>query len=125
MQISSQDLLELIINPTLQILECHKATAARNLLLAIADQRLKPNKLSPGLGIYHIDAATHQQVWDKYLAFRPELASKIRGLASQHAFLSNPHLELSTNLQYATAIAWILYVLHPQELRSGLMKAIA
>ncbi len=117
MQITNQDLLEWIIKPTLQALGCHQATAAQNLLLAVANQRIKPKHLNRGLGIYHIDALTHQRVWDKYLAFRPELASKIRGLASQHAFLANPHLELTTNLRYATAIAWLLYVVHPCELR--------
>lgn len=35
-------------------------------------------------------------------------ASLVRGLASQHAFLSGPHLELTVNLRYATAIAWLL-----------------
>jgi len=50
------------------------------------------------------------------LAFHPDLASRIRGLASQRAFLEDPHSELATNLCYATAIAWVMYILHPQEL---------
>ena len=29
-------------------------------------------------------------------------------LASQHAFLGAPHFELTVNLRYATAIAWLL-----------------
>lgn len=65
-------------------------------------------------GIFQIDAPSHQRVWDKYLAFNPELASNIRGLASQHAFLKHPHLELTTNLSYATAIAWALHLAFPQ-----------
>jgi len=32
----------------------------------------------------------------------------VRGLASQHAFLGGPHLELTVNLRYSTAIAWML-----------------
>ena len=32
----------------------------------------------------------------------------VRGLASQHAFLAAPHLELTVNLRYSTAIAWSL-----------------
>lgn len=117
MQISNQDMLEYIIKPTLTALGCDKVTAASNLLMAVIDRKLKPKSLSMGLGIYHIDAITHQKIWDKYLAFNPDLASKVRGLASQRNFLANPHLELSTNLQYATAIAWILYVVHPREIR--------
>lgn len=38
----------------------------------------------------------------------PERASRVRGLASQHAFLAAPHLELTVNLRYSTAIAWSL-----------------
>ena len=37
------------------------------------------------------------------------MASRIRGLASQRAFLSDPDGELQTNLGYCTAIAWLLY----------------
>ena len=53
-------------------------------------------------------AAQHRDIWDRYLAFRPEIASRVRGLASQRAFLSNPDHELRTNLSYSTAIAWLL-----------------
>ena len=37
------------------------------------------------------------------------MASRVRGLASQRAFLSDPDSELQTNLSYCTAIAWLLY----------------
>jgi hypothetical protein len=44
------------------------------------------------------------------LAYLPELASSIRGLASQRQFLMQPDLELKTNLVYSTAIAWAIYL---------------
>jgi len=65
-------------------------------------------------GIFQIDVPSHQRVWDKYLAFNPELASKVRGLASQREFLKQPHLELATNLSYATAIAWAIHLAYPK-----------
>ena len=37
------------------------------------------------------------------------MASRVRGLASQRVFLSEPDKELQTNLGYCTAIAWLLY----------------
>ena len=40
----------------------------------------------------------------------PVDASRVRGLASQRAFLSDPDSELQTNLSYCTAIAWLLVV---------------
>jgi hypothetical protein len=62
------------------------------------------------LGIYGISSEKHRYIWDDYLAFQPDLASHIRGLASQHAFLNNPEFELITNLAYSTAIAWLIYI---------------
>ncbi len=119
MDISTQDLREQIINPTLAYLD-KASVAAENLLVAIVNQkRQRPTAVTQrgkGLGPYQIDSITHQLVWDRFLAFRPELASRIRGLASQRAFLEDPHSELATNLCYATAIAWVVYILHPVEL---------
>ena len=62
-----------------------------------------------GLGLFHITAAQHRDLWDRYLAFNPDLASRIRGLASQRAFLRDPDSELQTNLSYCTAIAWLMH----------------
>jgi hypothetical protein len=54
-------------------------------------------------------------VRDQDLALDPELASQVRGLASQHALLAAPHLELTVNLPYATAIAWMqIATEHPE-----------
>lgn len=58
-----------------------------------------------GLGLYSLKADWHHQLWDGYIAFRPELASRVRGLASQQGFLRSPHEELIGNTPYATAIA--------------------
>jgi hypothetical protein len=62
------------------------------------------------LGIYQISTQQHRKIWDEYLAFRPDLASAVRGLASQHQFLTSPDDELVTNLAYSTAIAWVIYL---------------
>jgi hypothetical protein len=73
-----------------------------------------------GLGLFHITAAQHRDLWDRYLAFNPDMASRVRGLAvrglaSQRAFLTDPDSELQTNLSYCTAIAWLMHK------RSGLV----
>lgn len=119
MDISKQELRDQIIHPTLEYLG-KAGTAVENLLVAIVTQKQHDHHGTQhnhkGLGPYGIDTSTHQVVWDKYLAFHPDLASRIRGLASQRAFLEDPHSELVTNLCYATAIAWVVYILHPREL---------
>lgn len=113
MELDAQELREHIIRPTLRYLG-KQCAATENLLLAqtqLPDTNCLTNK---SYGIYHIDAALHQKVWNQHLAFDPDLASKIRGLASQREFLNNPHIELATNLSYATAIAWAIHLAFPQ-----------
>ncbi|MBC9250240.1 hypothetical protein A9179_08130 [Pseudomonas alcaligenes] len=110
MGIAASELCQYVIRPTLLYLGRHSATAEALLLGAAASQSELGSALGDqhGHGLYHISAQRHRQLWDQHLARDPELASLVRGLASQHAFLSAPHLELAVNLRYATAIAWLL-----------------
>lgn len=122
MGICATELARFVIRPTLEYLGCWSSDA--ELLLAgtaSAQSGLGDHlgETSSGRGIYAIDSDTHRQVWDQYLAFRPELASRVRGLASQHEFLVHPDQELSTNLAYATAIAWAIYAWRGAELPPG------
>lgn len=110
MGIAASDLNQYVIRPTLLYLN-NQCVAAEALLLGVAacqtslGAELDNNS---GYGLYRISAAHHRHLWDHYLAVDPERASRVRGLASQHAFLSAPHFELTVNLRYATAIAWLL-----------------
>lgn len=113
MELSSQELRYTIIRPTLRYLG-KESDAAENLLTAIARLHRQHPRATTSTALYPIDASLHQKVWDQHLAFQPELASKIRGLASQREFLNSPHSELTTNLCYATAIAWAVYMAYPQ-----------
>ncbi len=114
MSIYVEDLREFIIRPTLTSLG-DWSLANENLLLGTAAQesqlgfRIGSNCNSYQLGIYCISPWTHIEVWDKYLITDPELASRLRGLASQQQFLKSPHAELITNLGYATGVAWMIY----------------
>lgn len=113
MGICAKELLRWVIQPTLQRIGVN-STEAEQLLLATAalesglGSHIKADG-QRGLGLYQIHSLTHRHVWDEYLAQKPELASTVRGLASQHDFLEHPHAELTTNLSYATAIAWFIY----------------
>lgn len=111
MTLPANELRHKIIRTTLR--EMGEWTLAREyLLLGTAAQEsglgqsLKKGRRS---GIYHISPSTHRVIWDRYLINEPELASTVRGLASQHSFLNDPHGELITNLKYASAIAWLIY----------------
>ena len=111
MYVTAEHLRDQVIQPTLKYLGAWTPTIESLLLDAAVDA---PDlglfsETKDGLGIFHITAAQHRDIWDRYLAFNPDMASRVRGLASQRAFLSDPDSELQTNLSYCTAIAWLMY----------------
>lgn len=111
MGINCQEFLELVVQPTLKQLG-ETSPVADKLMLATACYQSEMGhhlKGSNGIGIFGINEELHQEVWDKHIAFDCDLASAIRGMASQHEFPKQPHVELATNLRYATAIAWMVY----------------
>ncbi|MEQ8803953.1 hypothetical protein [Haliea sp.] len=111
MYVTADHLREQVIRPTLKYLGVW-TPASEDFLLQSAVSAPELGLFSArntGLGLFHITAAQHRDIWDRYLAFRPDMASRVRGLASQRAFLSDPDSELQTNLSYCTAIAWLLY----------------
>ena len=110
MGIAASELCRYVIRPTLMYLGRHSSTAESLLLGIAASQSELGSALHDrrGHGLYSITDPRHRALWDDYLALDPERASLVRGLASQHAFLSAPQLELTVNLRYATAIAWLL-----------------
>ncbi|WP_341520884.1 hypothetical protein AABC73_21640 [Pseudomonas sp. G.S.17] len=114
MGIAAGDLSRHVIRPTLMYLDRHSACAESFLLGVAASQSALGAALDSrrGHGLYCIPELRHRQIWDNYLALDPELASRVRGLASQHAFLTGPHLELTVNLRYSTAIAWLMVEAH-------------
>jgi len=116
MGICAEELRQWVIKPTLKRIGQY-SKAAENLLIATAAQESQlgehiKRQGQRGLGIYQINSLAHRHIWDDYLAQRPDLASVVRGLASQRDFLNHPHTELATNLCYATAIAWLMYSRH-------------
>lgn len=110
MGIAACELSQHVIQPTLLYLQRQSPAAEALLLGAAACQSALGSALDNrrGHGLYGISAQRHLALWDRHLARFPDLASRVRGLASQHAFLEAPHLELTVNLRYATAIAWLL-----------------
>ena len=111
MGINPADFRKYVIRPTLTKLGTW-SPSLENLLLgsaAAASQLGISLSCEHGFGVYKIAKETHHRVWDEFLAFDPDLASRVRGMASQRDFLSHPDMELTTNLIYSTAIAWGVY----------------
>ncbi|WP_211333550.1 hypothetical protein [Sinobacterium caligoides] len=117
MSLSAEELEHYVIRPTLSALDVESEGAVKLLLGTAALESHfslshSHHSMPDGLGLFQITPQAHREVWDNYLAFRPNLASKVRGLASQHHFLTSPDIELRTNLSYSTAIAWMIYQYH-------------
>jgi hypothetical protein len=110
MGIAASELCRYVIRPTLIYLGRHNREAESFLLGVAASQSALGAELDSqrGHGLYGISDTLHYRLWDSYLAKDPDLASLVRGLASQHAFLTGPDLELTVNLRYSTAIAWMM-----------------
>lgn len=111
---SSLYLLQQIIKPSLQFIGVSEASEAELVLAtAIIESQLgQSQRQSQRHGLFQIHALSHRHLWDHYLVQHPQLASDVRGLASQHAFLKHPHLELDGNLAYSCVLCYCLYLQH-------------
>lgn len=116
MGICADELRNWVIRPTLEAMGV-QSKSIENLLLGTAAHASglgyvlhQTNEEGLRYGLYGIDPNTHQKCWDKHLVLEPDTASYVRGLASQRGFLQEPHGELATNMAYATAIAWSIYL---------------
>lgn len=114
MGIRAFDLRHYIIRPTLQHLQLW-TKAAENLLLGTAAQESELGTYlhqlnGPALGIYQIEPATHDDIWQHYLDYRRPLAQRVLALGNAR------EEQLIANLNYATAIARLVYLRAPQAL---------
>ncbi|MBI2881275.1 MAG: hypothetical protein HYY21_06785 [Candidatus Tectomicrobia bacterium] len=106
-----------VIRPTLEGIGAH-SRAAENLVLGTALQEsglsyLRQMDEGPALGLYQMEPATHDDIWENYLSFRPELRERVS------AFLvpgQDRTLQLIWNLAYATAMCRTHYLRVPAPL---------
>jgi len=103
-----------VIKPVLLKLGLH-SPAAEQLLLATAIQEshLKYRKQigGPALSYFQIEPNTHDDIWNNFLKYRPQLSNKVIGLMSSP--VANKIKELENNDKYAAAIARIHYLRVP------------
>jgi len=73
----------------------------------------------PALGIFQIEPDTHQDIWVNFLAYRPELAGKVRRLCAPEFLQPDGIPEdaaLVGCLPYAAAICRLVYRRSPEPL---------
>ncbi len=120
MGLVARDVLQWVIRPTLQYLdpEIPYSRAAERLLLGTAIhesgnlQWLDQTSPGPGpaYGLWQMEAATHYDLWSRFIEPRQALAYKLRSL---RAPFPSPIEQLRTTLTYACAMARTLYYRSP------------
>ncbi len=110
---------ELIIKPALTVVDGY-SLAADELVLGTALQEsrliyIKQLGSGPALGVFQMEPATHNDIWDNYLAYREELAAKVISLAAPNGDRPSSN-ELIGNLWYAAAMCRIHYMRVPDAL---------
>lgn len=114
--ISPTDLLTYVIRPVLKDLDLWSEEAER-LVLGTACQESECGRWlhqrggGPALGIYQMEPATHNDIWQNFLLHRPELRDRVNALASAGV---SERLNLEGNLLYATAMCRVHYLRVPE-----------
>lgn len=109
----TQQFRELVVRPTLTFIGLW-SPARENLLIGTALQEsrlhyLKQLGKGPALSVYQIEPRTYQDLYDSYLAWRPDMQDKVDALCGRMNTGKNKVLELVGNLNYATAMAAVFY----------------
>tara|TARA_R110000782_G_C14819221_1_gene413884 strand:- start:31680 stop:32147 length:468 start_codon:yes stop_codon:yes gene_type:complete len=106
-----KQLREYVIRPVLRELNAH-SDAAELLLLGTAAQESRFEYIhqlggGPALGLWQMEPATHNDIVNNYLQYRPELAAAIFRASGCAGFAAN---NLLKNLSYACAMARVHYL---------------
>jgi len=108
----------LIVGPALRAIGLW-GVAAEELVLgtALVESKLKYLKQlggGPALGLYQVEPATHEDLWDNWLRYNPDHGDRLRALLMRG---STPAIDqLVCNLYYATAVCRLLYYRHKEPL---------
>jgi len=111
--VNNLQLRELIIRPTLKALDMYSHEAEDLVAGTIAQESrmghfIKQVGGGPALGICQMESATHNDLWDNWISYRPEIEAKLRRIARYCI-----DDELMWNLRYAVAMCRIHYYRQP------------
>lgn len=108
-----------IVDPTLLVLGLYSPGAAELLMLTAAQE----SKLGyyivqikgPAKGVFQMEPATHDDIWENFLKYKPELAEKLKHLAGTHPTIPDAGV-MVYNLRYAAAMTRVHYLRAPGKL---------
>ncbi len=119
MSINANHFRYFIVRPTLQAIDLFSRNAEELLMLTWAQETLGATYLKQGyktiddgrgvgLGPYSMEPATHDDIFENFLRFRPELQAKVNHLSGDSTAF-RPADEMIGNFYYATAMARVHY----------------
>lgn len=128
MSLDSKQLLHFVVRPVLAHLDLPGGEAAERLVLATAaqesdlryiDQMDRGGQVKPGpaLGLWQMERATFDDLWDRYLPARPALQAKVLDFAVAMHGIWDEWQQLAGNLYLSCAMCRILYYARPFKLR--------
>lgn len=109
-----------LIEETLKEIDMY-SEAAVNLLLGTAAQEsafgtyIKQVGGGPALGVFQMEPATHDDIWDNYIMYQGRLRLRLDNIVKYEYIESK---ELQWNLKYAIAMARLQYYRRPEPLPS-------
>ena len=108
--IKIEHFLDEVVIPTLKELDMYSEEACLLVVgTAIQESRLHYLKQIPSgiaKGICQMEEATHDDIWDNFLKYKPEIKERLLGLTNQSMDLVD---QLKGNLYYAVAMCRIHY----------------
>ena len=111
-KMDADQLKELIIESSLDDLGLKSDPAVQLLMLTAAQESKLGHYIAqikgPALGIFQMEPLTHDDIWENYLKYKPDLASKLQHIAGTYP-INPPAALLVHNLKYAAAMARIHY----------------
>ncbi len=116
MTMTPDEFLAEVVAPALTALDLD-SQAARELLLGTALQESALRNIQqmggPALGYFQMEPATHDDIWENFLAYRPDLAARVKALLPDGEPLAS---DLLTCPVYAAAMARVKYYRCPAPL---------
>jgi hypothetical protein len=118
--ISVDQLRTYVVRPALRYIGLY-SQAAENLVVGTAltesaGRFIRQVGGGPALGLWQMEPATHQDIWDNWLRYHDDVAEKVRGLQTRRA--DDFHEELIGNLFYGAAMCRVFYRRLPDPLPS-------
>jgi len=126
--IEPEHLLTEVIRPVLRHLGMHSQDAERLMLGTAFVESMCGRYLKqlggPAIGIYQMEPATHEDIWDHWLLFREPVRTKVNYWRVRYSNGAGAE-EMAGNLYYATAMARLQYYRRPEPLPTALYEQAA